>query len=171
MRHADAIRTSADRILSEQGKHEATLTALELVKDFHFTKIFSSPKTRAIETATIVQSMMRGRNIPDIEIESELCPCGRASLVRDYIDAVCSEDDTVLIVSHMPHIASLVDSFCPRAFLPTFSTAVALSLESIKNNFSFKSNKVYTPYSVAFAPNIADIEPNIGFGSMQGCYN
>lgn len=152
MRHGDAVYINSNRVLSEQGKLETKLTAIELMNDFHFTKIFSSPKTRALETASIVQSLMRGRVIPDIEVERELCPCGNAKIVRDYIEAVCDPNDTVLIVSHMPNIANIVSAFCPQATLPVFSTSVALSLES-KNGVNFRSNKVYTPFSVGVSPN------------------
>lgn len=133
MRHGDAVFQGAERILSTRGEQEARLTGLKLVSAFNITKIFCSSKRRAQQTAQIVHDLMRGRNAPDIEVLNELNPYGDASLVRDYIEATCSEDDTVLLISHIPQVVNLSSIFCERELeLPTFFTAGALVLEPQK---------------------------------------
>ena len=74
MRHGDAVFSGGDRILSLRGEQEAKITGIKLVSHIPITKIISSPKQRAIQTATIVRSLLRGRNIPEIELLNELSP-------------------------------------------------------------------------------------------------
>lgn len=133
MRHGDAVFQGAERVLSARGEMEARLTGLKLVSAFNITKIFCSSKLRAQQTAKIVRDLMRGRNAPEIEVLNELNPYGDASLVRDYLEATCTDEDTVLLISHIPQVVNLSWIFCQQELeLPTFFTAGALVLEPQK---------------------------------------
>lgn len=137
MRHGDAVFQGAERILSSRGEQEARLTGLKLVSAFNITKIFCSSKYRAQQTAQIVHSLLRGSNVPEVQVINELNPYGNASLVRDYLEATCDDNDTVVLVSHIPQVLNLSWIFCQQELnLPTFFTAGALVLESKKTNES-----------------------------------
>ena len=104
MRHGDAVFQGAERVLSSRGEQEARLTGLKLVSAFNITKIFCSSKRRAQQTAQIVHGLMRGCNVPEVQVLNELNPYGDASLVRDYLDAVCEPSDREIIAAHMGFI-------------------------------------------------------------------
>ena len=155
MRHGDAVFQGAERVLSSRGEQEARLTGLKLVSAFNITKIFCSSKRRAQQTAQIVQGLMRGRSVPEVQVLNELNPYGDASLVRDYLDAVCDPDDTVLLISHIPQVVNLSWTFCQQEIeLPTFFTAGALVLEPRKKAIKADSS-TFTSYCpcLFLAPN------------------
>ena len=123
MRHGDAVFQGAERVLSAKGEQEARLTGLKLASAFHITKIFCSSKTRALQTANIVHDLLRGREVPPVQVLNELAPYGNTDLAVDYIESVCDENDTVLLVSHIPQVVCLSTAFCHRELeLPTFFT-------------------------------------------------
>lgn len=155
MRHGDAVFQGAERVLSSRGEQEARLTGLKLVSAFNITKIFCSSKRRAQQTAQIVHGLMRGRSVPEVQVLNELNPYGDASLVRDYLDAVCDPDDTVLLISHIPQVVNLSWTFCQQEIeLPTFFTAGALVLEPRKKAIKADSS-TFTSYCpcLFLAPN------------------
>ena len=155
MRHGDAVFQGAERVLSSRGEQEARLTGLKLVSAFNITKIFCSSKRRAQQTAQIVHGLMRGCNVPEVQVLNELNPYGDASLVRDYLDAVCDPDDTVLLISHIPQVVNLSWTFCQQEIeLPTFFTAGALVLEPRKKAIKAASS-TFTSYCpcLFLAPN------------------
>ncbi len=155
MRHGDAVFQGAERVLSSRGEQEARLTGLKLVSAFNITKIFCSSKRRAQQTAQIVHGLMRGRSVPEVQVLNELNPYGDASLVRDYMDAVCDPDDTVLLISHIPQVVNLSWTFCQQEIeLPTFFTAGALVLEPRKKAIKADSS-TFTSYCpcLFLAPN------------------
>ena len=155
MRHGDAVFQGAERVLSSRGEQEARLTGLKLVSAFNITKIFCSSKRRAQQTAQIVHGLMRGRSVPEVQVLNELNPYGDASLVRDYLDAVCDPDDTVLLISHIPQVVNLSWTFCQQELeLPTFFTAGALVLEPRKKAIKADSS-TFTSYCpcLFLAPN------------------
>ncbi len=156
MRHGDAVFQGAERVLSSRGEQEARLTGLKLVSAFNITKIFCSSKRRAQQTAQIVHGLMRGRSVPEVQVLNELNPYGDASLVRDYLDAVCEPNDTVLLISHIPQVVNLSWTFCQQEIeLPTFFTAGALVLEPRKKANKAESSSAFTSYCpcLFLAPN------------------
>ena len=156
MRHGDAVFQGAERVLSSRGEQEARLTGLKLVSAFNITKIFCSSKRRAQQTAQIVHGLMRGCNVPEVQVLNELNPYGDASLVRDYLDAVCEPSDTVLLISHIPQVVNLSWTFCQQEIeLPTFFTAGALVLEPRKKANKAESSSAFTSYCpcLFLAPN------------------
>ena len=156
MRHGDAVFQGAERVLSSRGEQEARLTGLKLVSAFNITKIFCSSKRRAQQTAQIVHGLMRGRSVPEVQVLNELNPYGDASLVRDYLDAICEPNDTVLLISHIPQVVNLSWTFCQQEIeLPTFFTAGALVLEPRKKASKAESSSTFTSYCpcLFLAPN------------------
>lgn len=156
MRHGDAVFQGAERVLSSRGEQEARLTGLKLVSAFNITKIFCSSKRRAQQTAQIVHGLMRGRSVPEVQVLNELNPYGDASLVRDYLDAVCEPNDTVLLISHIPQVVNLSWTFCQQEIeLPTFFTAGALVLEPRKKASKAETSSTFTSYCpcLFLAPN------------------
>ena len=156
MRHGDAVFQGAERVLSSRGEQEARLTGLKLVSAFNITKIFCSSKRRAQQTAQIVHGLMRGRDVPEVQVLNELNPYGDASLVRDYLDAICEPSDTVLLISHIPQVVNLSWTFCQQEIeLPTFFTAGALVLEPRKKASKAESSSAFTSYCpcLFLAPN------------------
>lgn len=150
MRHGDAIFRGAERVLSSRGEQEARLTGLKLVSAFNITKIFCSSKYRAQQSAQIVHDLLRGPNIPEVQVINELNPYGNASLVRDYLEATCDDNDTVVLVSHIPQVLNLSWVFCQQELnLPTFFTAGALILESKKSSDSDDVSRYYPCWFLA----------------------
>ena len=128
LRHGDAIFSNADRVLSSEGILEATSTGAKLSKLLKLTKCFSSPKTRAMQTANIVAEQMDFKD--KIESLPELTPSGDAHHVIDFINATCSENDVVLLVSHLPLVETLSYDFNQKLVIPPrFDTACALIME------------------------------------------
>ena len=75
--------------------------------------------------------------------------------MRDYLDAVCDPDDTVLLISHIPQVVNLSWTFCQQEIeLPTFFTAGALVLEPRKKAIKADSS-TFTSYCpcLFLAPN------------------
>lgn len=154
MRHGDARFLGAERILSSQGEQEARMTGLKLLSSFNITRIFASPKQRALQTASIVQSLIKGANRPQVEVLSDLSPYGNATSVQDFVEAVSEQDDTVLLVSHIPQVVGLSYTFCGQEFnLPIFHTAGALILESTPDN-RYRPQAFYTPYGETYLDQI-----------------
>ena len=100
MRHGEAMFEGPERVLTSRGREEVKMTTLKLLSSYNVTKIFCSPKKRALQTAQVVHSLLRGSNVPEVQILPELAPMGDASLVYDYINAVGTDNDTVLLISY-----------------------------------------------------------------------
>lgn len=146
MRHGDAVFKDGDRILSVRGEQEAKITGMKLVSQIPITKIISSPKQRAIQTATIVQSLLRGRNIPQVELLNELSPSGDAQMVFDYILAIANPDDNILLVSHIPQVINLSYTFgYTSQEVPMFYTAAAMVLQKETHDERFTPQAFYNP--------------------------
>lgn len=146
MRHGDAVFQGGDRVLSPRGEQEAKLTGMKLVSHMPITKIISSPKQRAIQTAQIVRSLLRGRNIPEVELLQELIPTGDAQTVYDYVEAISQADDTVLLVSHIPQVINLSYTFGYRNMeVPMFYTAAAMVLAKEPGQELYSFQAFYHP--------------------------
>ena len=147
MRHGDATFLGAQRVLTERGRQEVQITALKLAGAMKITKIMSSPKQRALQTASIVQSLLRGAKIPQIEVLPELSPTGDAEMVYEYLNASCAPDDTVLLVSHIPQVCNLSCTLCHRELdIPRFHTASALILQRPAANSLAPDMSATAPY-------------------------
>lgn len=129
MRHGDAKFFEADRILSDIGIAEAHQTARKLVSQYTINKVFSSPKTRALDTAKIVCEHIKD----DISINTlrDLCPSGNPSDVIDYIKCICDDSDTVLLLSHIPLVENLAFYLLHNYKIQPFVTASALVIDLI----------------------------------------
>lgn len=150
MRHGDAKFLGAERVLSKQGEQEAKMTGLKLASGFNITRIIASPKQRALQTASIVQSMLRGANRPQVEVLTDLSPYGRSELVQDFVEATSEPTDTVLLVSHIPQVVNLAFTFCGKELaLPAFQTASALILEEQEDG-KFAPSAYYTPFGETY---------------------
>lgn len=146
MRHGDAVFKDGDRVLSLRGEQEAKITGMKLVSNIPITKIISSPKQRAVQTAHIVRSLLRGRNIPDIELLNELTPSGDAQMVYDYICAIANQDDNILLVSHIPQVINLSYTFgYKEQEVPMFYTAAAMVLQKDESQDIFIPQAFYNP--------------------------
>ncbi|MCK0527345.1 phosphohistidine phosphatase SixA [Anaerobiospirillum sp. NML120449] len=146
MRHGDAMFSGGDRILSPRGEQEARLTGMKLASVLNISRIISSPKQRAVRTAEVVRSLLRGRNIPEIEILPELSPEGDTRAVVDFLEATAGKDDNVLLVSHIPQVVNLSYAFCNRdQDFPAFYTAAALVLSRDEGSERFHACNFYQP--------------------------
>ncbi len=128
MRHGDAAYKDNDRVLSDKGIKESTEVAVQICAKYKINKIFASPKTRAQQTATVVINHLN----KDLMIETltELSPDGDPITVRSFIDATCSENDIVLLVSHIPLVQELIYELTSHhEFGPDFVTSSALLLD------------------------------------------
>lgn len=149
MRHGDARFLGAERVLSKQGEQEANMTGLKLVSSYNITRIFASPKQRALQTASIVQSLLKGSKRPQVEVLNELSPYGRPTMVQDFVEATSEPNDTILLVSHIPQVVNLTYTLCGREFdLPVFQTASALILETEGDKYI--PTAFYTPYGETY---------------------
>lgn len=156
MRHGEAMFDGPERVLTSRGHEEVRMTTLKLLSSYNVTKIFCSPKKRALQTAQIVHSLLRGSNVPEIQILPELAPMGDASLVYDYVNAVADDNDTVLLVSHIPQVLSLADVFTAiDCDIPRFVTGGALILQQFDSAASyprFAPESFFTPCSELIYP-------------------
>ena len=125
MRHGQAAYAGLDSVLTSDGKREAECTAIKLAARLKITKVYASPKTRAQQTAAIVCSKLKGDLYTPITLP-ELTPAGNAALALEEILATASDDDHILLVSHIPLVESLALYLCPGMMPPLFVTAGAL---------------------------------------------
>lgn len=64
------------------------------------------------------------------ETLSELTPSGNPAKIISYIDETCDDEDTVLLVSHLPLVELLAYEYNSKLnFPPRFSTACALIID------------------------------------------
>lgn len=144
MRHGEATFLDNDRILSLIGQKEALDTAMQL-KSFlgSVNRIICSPKTRAVQTANIVKSVLAESS--DLDYLSDLTPSGDVDSVISYVEAVCKPDDTVLLVSHLPLVEYLSYEFVHmKRCSPSFKTACALVIDIDGRQTDFK--RFITPF-------------------------
>ncbi len=125
IRHGEAVFANADRILSERGISEASATASKLSSLITPTRFFSSPKTRAMQTANIIA---KATGFSDkIDYISALTPSGDAHEIIRFIDLNCDDSDTVVLVSHLPLVEILSYDLNKKLVVPPrFDTACAL---------------------------------------------
>ena len=145
MRHGEATFFCDDRILSSNGQKETYDTAMQL-KSYLGTvdRIICSPKTRAVQTASIVKDVLNTDT--QIDYLSELTPSGDVDSVISYVEAVCNPASTVLLVSHLPLVEYLsYELVHMKRCSPSFKTACALVIDTNGRKTDFK--KFFTPFN------------------------
>lgn len=135
MRHGDAVFQGGDRVLSEEGRKQARDTAARLHSYLKLTKIYTSPKTRARETADIVNEQFRADNLP-FEVLKDLTPSGNAQAVVEEVLEGAGKDDNILLVSHIPMVEYLVTGLDRRLPIPVFETASALVVSGSQDSWA-----------------------------------
>jgi len=138
MRHGEAqnfveqgSRDDSQRALTAQGELEAKMMATWLQKmKIQPTQVFVSPYVRAQQTCAITTSLMKTA----ITTLDFITPSGDAKQVHDFIDGWCSEqvaaesvtpeqEQSLLIISHMPLVSYLVAQLTQSGNAPIFATA------------------------------------------------
>ena len=150
MRHGEAqnfveqgSRDDSQRALTAQGQLEAKMMATWLQKmEIQPTQVFVSPYVRAQQTCAIATSTMQTA----ITTLDFITPSGDAKQVHDFIDGWCSEqvaalalqnltqklasepvipeqEQSLLIISHMPLVSYLVAQLTQSGNAPIFATA------------------------------------------------
>ncbi len=143
MRHGDAIYENADRILSKKGQTEVALVGEKLKEIFKPSKIYSSPKTRAMETASIVADKTGFSD--KIEYIPDLTPSGNAHNVISFVDVNCDSYDNVILVSHLPLVEILSYDLNQKITIPPqFGTGCALIMDY--NGVRAKYERFVSPY-------------------------
>ena len=143
LRHGQAIFQNIDRVLSSHGMREVADTSSQMARLYKLTKCISSPKTRAVQTATIACNQFNFRQ--DLDYLKDLAPSGDPDTVIAYVDAVCQKDDVVLLVSHLPLVENLAYHFVNKQKSPPeFETACALILDYDGQKGKFE--KFFTPF-------------------------
>ncbi|WP_438865568.1 phosphohistidine phosphatase SixA [Neptunicella sp.] len=132
MRHGDAQQSSGKdslRILTAKGITEALTAGQWLYQyDNHIPLALVSPYTRTQQTfAQLKQSMPLVRDITC----DDLIPDGNPASVQDLVDGIlldAPDTESILMVSHMPLVCYLVDTFTGQHG-PLFATASIIHIE------------------------------------------
>lgn len=113
MRHATAdVRSSfvdeADRCLNEKGRLQARRVAAFMLKQGLLPdRIFSSPHTKAVQTAALV------RKDAGVKVQVEEWPCllpaVPAAEAKAYLFSQLQHNEAALLVGHEPELALLVN--------------------------------------------------------------
>jgi phosphohistidine phosphatase SixA len=107
--HGDPRYKETDRPLVEKGVQRTQQLARFLrEKDITFDRIFSSPLTRAWQTAEIVGEKMRKA----VERTDALAPDGNMRSLVESIDAIRPVPDAILLVGHEPYLSGLISLLC-----------------------------------------------------------
>lgn len=105
--HATTISGDAKRQLTEVGKKELEVIAKAIKNlEIEVDDIFSSPLTRAKQTAEIVKKYLNN-NKNSIKIWTELKPEIDTEKTISKLSAL-KPDSSVLLVGHEPHLTSLI---------------------------------------------------------------
>lgn len=135
VQHAEAKKEEEDpsRPISEKGLKEITRTASFLSSlGIHVDRIFHSKKLRAEQTAKILFETIK--DVMHISQEEGLSPLDDPGIWSDKLDTVA---DDVLLVGHLPHLASLASLLlCGDTKRPviTFRMAGVVCLERDEKN-------------------------------------
>ena len=133
MRHGDAepfASSDRQRQLTERGIAEVKRNALWLCQQVsQFDLILVSPYVRAQQTQALVSEIVD--TATRLETLDDLVPEGNAANVHDYIDAAVNlyQPKNVLIVSHMPLVSYLVETFSTEKATPIFPTAAIAHID------------------------------------------
>lgn len=127
MRHgeAEALQsTDAKRQLTVKGQTEVSRMAAWLRQHYPvFDRVICSPYTRAHQTAELM--LQKQPTGCPLELLADLVPEGDPAQVQLYLDALwpAEPEQRILLVSHMPLVSFLVQTFSNAGQCPVFATA------------------------------------------------
>lgn len=145
MRHGDAepyASSDQSRQLTEYGVSQVNRNGLWLTKQApQLDLILVSPYVRAQQTQQLISDIIE----PPTHLETlpDLVPEGNAGNVHDYVDAAIKlyQPSNILLVSHMPLVSYLVETFSIEKQTPIFPTAAIAHIdyqpELMKGHFSY----------------------------------
>lgn len=148
MRHGEAepnFSNDPQRNLTTRGYIECQKSGIWLKQNVGgIQKALVSPYVRAKQSFEMVKSMV---SISDVEESSDIIPSGEPKLVHDYVHVVCEQSNlsSLLIVSHMPMVSYLVDSFCGELRSHLFSTASIVMLDYDIEQDKAQLVEIFTP--------------------------
>jgi len=140
MRHGEAAGVLGDdslRPLSSNGLLEAEQMGKWLARSqISLSYVFVSPYLRAQQTcACVINNLIeeQAELLRQFETLNFITPSGNAKQAHDFIDGLLAEetgksnklddDQTMLIISHMPFVSYLVAELTSTKQMPIFSTA------------------------------------------------
>lgn len=131
MRHGDAPFINGERQLSELGFKEAERMGQWLQSQSSFDAMLVSPLLRAQQTAEQVDEVVSGNY--QILPENLLKPESHPKIATSYFEAL--DFDSILLVSHMPLVVNLLETWVSGSgrYFPTAAVAtLEITLESTK---------------------------------------
>ena len=152
MRHGQASMYAENdqaRQLTKQGCQEVSLMAQYLnQQQVKLDQVFVSPYVRAQQSAKQLLAQL-AVDVPCQTLDL-ITPSGKASLVHDYLDAVCLENNfnNILLVSHMPFVANLVASLTLDNQTPIFETAAIAEIIYDQEKMAGQLNKIVCPHQL-----------------------
>ncbi len=133
MRHGDAEPQSSQdsqRQLTPKGRADVALMAKWVANSYQpFDFILHSPFIRTQQTAEL---MWQGQSAkPSLQTLAELIPEGDSQQVQLFVDALLETQPNarILLVSHMPLVSFLVETFSKTGQTPIFETSGLVGLE------------------------------------------
>ena len=145
MRHGDAepfASSDQARRLTDHGIAQVKRNALWLTQHTNqFDLVLVSPYVRAQQTQKLVCEIVDEST--RVETLADLVPEGSPGNVHDYVDAAINlyQPKNILLVSHMPLVSYLVESFSIEKHSPIFPTAgiahIDYQPELMKGHFSY----------------------------------
>ena len=124
-----AGRTDRDRWLTTLGRQTATKVGEALTRlDLRYSRIYTSPLVRAVQTAEILAATQPGFEGP-LEVYSALS--NEEGTTAEALAPLehAQEKDLIVLVTHMPKVAVLAGDLCQLASAPSFRTASACLIE------------------------------------------
>ncbi len=125
MRHGEAASDAtcdSERPLTPAGRQHAHKAAVWLAhQSVQIEQILVSPYLRTRQTLLAVREVLP---LPQEEVMPAITPDGDSEEVSQYLKQLAAQScAAVLLISHLPFIASLVTELCPQAVIPAFSTS------------------------------------------------
>jgi phosphohistidine phosphatase len=133
MRHGEAEPLSSQdsqRQLTAKGRDEVSLMAHWLLQHYHSVDwVVCSPFVRTRQTAELM--LAQQNSATQFEILPELIPEGDCHQVLLYINARLEQTPNAkfLLVSHMPLVSFLVETFTKNGCTPVFETSGLVCIE------------------------------------------
>lgn len=144
LRHGEAVDmrsapTDEDRWLTDAGRRTMAKVGAALAGlGLQYSRIYTSPLVRAVQTAEILASTHPGFQGP-LEVQSALSSeVGSTAQALEPLEHA-SDDDLLVMVTHMPKIGVLAGHLCQLATFPSFRTSAAclLRIEGGKGHFQW----------------------------------
>ncbi len=138
-----------DRELTEEGKFVIKKTS-EAWKNYigNVDAVFTSPLTRAIQTAEIISSNLQ--NVPNVIKDNNL---GTGSRTADLIDLLnILEYKNVAVVGHQPDLSQHINNFCGTGSFNLAFPPASLAKIEFENNIKYGRGRL-----IYFVPPIIHI--------------